>query len=188
MLALPVAIIATGFSTEVGRHDFVLTWSLMSRIPLFAELDANEVAQMMPLLHAKSVSPLVEVIASGEPGDAMYFVASGHVRQTSPKVTRDYRIGDFFGVVAMLDDEQNRGSFRAVARTRLLKLYRDDFLRLEVAAPSLAAHIRRTGEARKSHRARVEAEAGQSHQHPTEPSVQPVHAEAASAVRSDDTA
>jgi voltage-gated potassium channel len=152
ILALPVAIIASGFSAEVGRHDFVLTWSLMSRIPLFAELDANEVAHLMPLLHAKSVSPYVEVIAPGSPGDAMYFVASGHVRQTSARLTRDYRIGDFFGIVAMLDDRQNRGSFRTVSRSRVLKLYREDFQKLEMVAPGLADHIRQTAAARKEYR------------------------------------
>ncbi len=150
ILALPVAIIASGFSAEVSRHDFVLTWSLMSRIPLFAELDSNEIARLMPLLHAKNISPHVEVIPAGSPGDAMYFMASGHVRQTSPAITRDYRIGDFFGVVAMLDDTQNTGSFRAVTRSRLLKLYRDDFLQLEMAAPELAAHIRKTAETRRA--------------------------------------
>lgn len=157
ILALPVAIIASGFSTEVNRHDFVLTWSLMARIPLFAELDADEVAHIMPLLHAKSVSPYVEIIPDGGAGDAMYFIASGHVKQTSQAVTRDYRIGDFFGVTAMLDDGLNKGSYRAVTRTRLLKLYRDDFRQLELAAPPLAEHVRRVSEARKAHRRMVEA-------------------------------
>lgn len=152
ILALPVAIIATGFSTEVNRHDFVLTWSLMARIPLFAELDADEVARLMPLLHAKSVSPFVEIIADGAPGDAMYFVASGHVRQTSADGIRDYRVGDFFGATAMLDDGLNRGSYRALTRTRLLKLYHDDFVQLELAAPPLAEHVRRVSRARKAER------------------------------------
>jgi voltage-gated potassium channel len=151
VLALPVAIIASGFATEVGRHDFVLTWSLMSRIPLFADLESDEIARLMPLLHAKSISPFVEVIPDGAPGEAMYFVASGHVRQTlSEDLAHDYRVGDFFGVTAMLDDARNKGSYRAVTRTRLLKLYRDDFLQLQVAAPPLADHVRRVSGARKA--------------------------------------
>lgn len=156
VLALPVAIIATGFSTEAGRHDFVVTWSLMSRIPLFAELDANEVARIMPLLHAKTVPPHIEIIADGSSGEAMYFVASGHVRQASPALTRDYQVGEFFGVVAVLDGDLNKGSFRAVARTRVLKLYREDFRQLELAAPQLAEHVRRVAETRKAQRRAAE--------------------------------
>ncbi len=169
ILALPVAIIASGFSTEVNRHDFVLTWSLMSRIPLFAELDTDEVARMMPLLHAKSVSPFVEIIPDNSPGDAMYFVASGHVRQTSPEVTRDYRIGDFFGVTAMLEDTLNKGSYRAVTRTRLLKLYRDDFVQLELASPPLAEHVRRVSAARRAQRLAAEAAEARAQVQATEP-------------------
>ncbi len=157
ILALPVAIIASGFATEVNRHDFVLTWSLMSRIPLFAELDTDEVARLMPLLHAKSIAPFVEIIPDGSPGDAMYFVASGHVRQTKPDVTRDYRVGDFFGVTSMLEDTLNTGSYRAVTRTRLLKLYRDDFVQLELASPPLAEHVRRVSAARRAQRRAAEA-------------------------------
>jgi voltage-gated potassium channel len=157
ILALPVAIIASGFSTEVNRHDFVLTWSLMSRIPLFAELDTDEVARLMPLLHAKSIAPFVEIIHDGSPGEAMFFVASGHVRQTTPEVTRDYRIGDFFGVTSMLEDTLNTGSYRAVTSTRLLKLYRDDFVQLELASPPLAEHVRRVSAARRAQRLASEA-------------------------------
>jgi voltage-gated potassium channel len=156
VLALPVAIIATGFATEVGRHDFVLTWSLMSRIPLFAELDTDEVARLMPLLHAKSVPPFTEVLSDGAPGDAMYFIASGQVRHTSPTLARDYQLGEFFGVVAMLEDGQSVGSYRSVTRSRLLKLHREDFLELEAATPALAEHLRRVAATRKEHRQAAE--------------------------------
>lgn len=157
VLALPVAILATGFANEVGRHDFVLTWSLVSRIPLFAELDADEVARIMPLLHAKSYPPFIEIIADGEPGEAMYFVASGHVRQNAAGLTRDYRVGDFFGVTAMLEDTTNIGSYRTLSRARLLKLYRQDFVHLELAAPPMVEHIRRVSETRKQHRQSTES-------------------------------
>ena len=83
VLALPVAIISSGFAQEVGRRDFVVTWSLMSRIPLLAELDARAVAKVMPLLHAHNLPPNVEVIGEGEPCKAMYFVAAGQVLLTA---------------------------------------------------------------------------------------------------------
>lgn len=160
VLALPVAIIATGFSAEVGRHDFVLTWSLMSRIPLFAELDADEVARIMPLLHAKTIAPHVEIISDGTPGEAMFFLASGHVRHTFEGEVKDFLAGDFFGVVAVLEGDLNRGSFRAVGRSRVLKLYREDFRQLELAAPPMAEHVRRVAATRRAQRrAKEEAEA-----------------------------
>ena len=152
ILALPVAIISTGFAQEVGRRDFVVNWSLMSRVPLLAELDASQVTDLMPLLHANNLPPNIEVIAAGSPGDAMYFVASGRVRLVAETGNREYGTGDFFGVVAMLENDLNPGKFTTTSRCRLLKLYREDFRRLEAANPSIGAHIRSVAAERKAQR------------------------------------
>jgi voltage-gated potassium channel len=47
MLALPVGILASAFAQEIHRRDFVVTWSMVARVPIFAELDADELAQIM---------------------------------------------------------------------------------------------------------------------------------------------
>jgi voltage-gated potassium channel len=150
VLALPVAIISSGFAQEVGRRDFVVTWALMSRIPLLAELDAREVAKVMPLLHAHNLPPNVEVIAEGEPCKAMYFVAAGQVRRTGAEHEHTYLTGDFFGVVPMLNGMAIEGAFVTMSRCRLLKLFREDFHRLETTNPDIAAHIRATAARRRA--------------------------------------
>lgn len=149
ILALPVAIIAAGFAQEVNRRDFVVNWSLMSRIPLLAELDASEVGEIMPLLHAHNLPPNVEVLAEGSEGTAMYFIASGRVRHKHPGGENFFGTGDFFGVVAMLDNDVHAGTFVTAAKCRLLKLHKEDFHRLETANPQIAANIRKTAAARK---------------------------------------
>ncbi len=156
ILALPVAIIATGFSQEVGRRDFVVTWSLMSRIPLLAELEASEVAQVMPLLHANNLPSNMEVIAANSPGEAMFFIASGGVKLKAHNREVGYDTGDFFGAVAVLDGDVNPGAFTTLSRTRLLKLYREDFHRLEVINPAIGAHIRAVAAQRKRAREQFE--------------------------------
>jgi voltage-gated potassium channel len=148
ILALPVAIISTGFAQEVGRRDFVVTWSLMSRIPLLAGLDANEVTEILPMLHAQNISANTEIIGKGSPVTAMYFIASGGVRLTAEGGDMDYRTGDFFGVVAMVGETTAIGRYVSTSRCRVLKLYRDDFLRLEAVNPSLAGQIRQAAEDR----------------------------------------
>lgn len=142
ILALPVAIISTGFAQEVGRRDFVVTWSLMSRIPMFSELDASAVGTIMPLLHSHNLPPHVEVLAEGSEGRAMYFIASGKVCARSGSESETLGAGDVFGVVAMLDNDVQKGTFVTASRCRLLKLHREDFHRLAVANPEVAASIR----------------------------------------------
>lgn len=142
ILALPVAIISAGFAQEVNRRDFVVTWSLMSRIPMLAELDASEVEEVMPLLHAHNMPANFVVLAEGSEGDAMYFVASGKVRKRGGDSEREFGTGDFFGVVAMLENDTHSGSFVTASRCRLLKLHREDFHRLETASPEIARHLK----------------------------------------------
>lgn len=149
VLALPVAIVSTGFAQEVGRRDFVVTWSLMSRIPVFADLDAHEVALLMPLLHAQHLPPNVEVVTEGATGNAMYFVAAGEVEARRTDASHKFATGDFFGVVSMLEGEDSKARFLTRRKTRLLKLYREDFARLETSHPKIAEHIRQIARARR---------------------------------------
>lgn len=152
ILALPVAIISTGFAQEVGRRDFVVNWALMSRVPVLAELDAFQVAEIMPLFHAHNVPPRSEVIARGAPGEAMFFIAGGQVEFTCDVMVRTYGTGEFFGLAAMLSGEKQYGSFHTVGRCRLLKLFREDFRRLEHLAPEVARQLRSAADTRVAER------------------------------------
>jgi voltage-gated potassium channel len=59
------------------------------------------------------------------------------------------RTGDFFGEIAMLEQSLHQHAFTATSRARLLRLHREDFLRLERAHPDIGRHIRRVAAARK---------------------------------------
>jgi voltage-gated potassium channel len=146
VLALPVAIISTGFAQELHRRDFVVTWSLMSRVPLLAGLDAKEAAEIMPLLQAHNFPPNVEIIRKGTPGDAMYFIASGKLAENGDDGSRTYVAGDVFGVAAVLDNDLHSGAVITASKCRLLKLQREDFRRLAAAQPKVASHIRALAE------------------------------------------
>jgi voltage-gated potassium channel len=146
ILALPVAIISTGFAQELHRRDFVVTWSLMSRVPLLASLDAREAAEIMPLLQAHNFPPNVEIIRKGTPGDAMYFIASGKLAENGDDGSRMYVAGDVFGVAAVLDNDLHGGAVITASKCRLLKLQREDFHRLAATQPKVASHIRALAE------------------------------------------
>lgn len=144
ILALPVAIISAGFAQELSRRDFVVTWSLMSKIPMLAALDAREVGALMPLLHAHNFPPNVEVMAHGAAADAMFFVASGKVRHHGPggETLSEFGSGEVLGIGAMLDQGPHQGAIVTASKCRLLKLHRSDFHRLETANPAIARILR----------------------------------------------
>jgi voltage-gated potassium channel len=142
ILALPVAIISTGFAQELQRRDFVVTWSLMSRVPLLARLNAREATEIMPLLQAHNFPPHVEVVKKGSPGDAMYFIASGKLEKHAGDERHTYSAGDVFGVGAMFDDGVHVDAVVTASKCSLLKLQREDFHRLATTQPNIASHIR----------------------------------------------
>ena len=81
--ALPVAIIGRGFYEEIRRRDFVVTFAMVARVPLFARLDAAAIADLVGMLRARTVPAGATIIRKGERGDAMYLIASGRVEVES---------------------------------------------------------------------------------------------------------
>jgi voltage-gated potassium channel len=127
MFALPIAIVASGFASEIHRRDFVVTWGMVARVPLFAKLDALSVSRITNLLHARVIQPGTVILRRGDEPKAMYFIASGEVEIELPQGHRRLGDGDFFGEMALLRHGRRLATVRAVSRCRLLVLDADDF-------------------------------------------------------------
>ncbi len=148
MFALPIAIVASGFSSEIHRRDFVVTWGMVARVPLFAKLDALSVSRITNLLHARVVAPGTVVVRRGETPTAMYFIASGEVEVELPQGVRRLGDGEFFGEMALLRRSQRLATVRTVTRCRLLALDAEDFHELLAADSDLRESISRVAEDR----------------------------------------
>ena len=141
MVALPVGIIANGFSEEVHRRDFVVTWGMVARVPLFAELDAGEISDIMRLLRAQQVGPGGLIARRGDPAHSMYFVADGEVEIELPHERVRLGVGHFFGEIAVLRRARRSANVVAVSRTSLLVLEAHDFHALMDRDPRLSKRI-----------------------------------------------
>ena len=153
LIALPVGIIATGFSEQVHRRDFVVTWSMIARVPLFAELDASEIADIMGLLRARVAEPGEVIVREGEAAHSMYFIAEGKV-DVALKKGEPVRLGQgqFFGEVAVLRRAPRSATATAVDRTSLLVLDADDLHALMKRDKRIAERVKDVVEKRVGHR------------------------------------
>jgi voltage-gated potassium channel len=140
--ALPVAIFGRGFYEEIRRRDFVVTFAMVARVPLFARLDAASIADLVGMLKARTVPTGTTIIRKGERGNAMYLIASGGVEVESAASTVRLGEGDFFGEMALLSREPRSATVTALRATDLLVLDADDFLRLVDRLPDLGARVR----------------------------------------------
>jgi voltage-gated potassium channel len=151
MIALPVAIIATGFSQESGRHQFVVTWSMVARVPLFASMDHSEVAEITKLLYTRTYLPGVPMVRTHDAGDAMFIIASGEALVDTGKghhVT--LKEGDFFGEMALLERRRHKHDVVAKTNCRVYVLDSQSLARLGRRHPEIMNRIRKVAEAREA--------------------------------------
>jgi voltage-gated potassium channel len=149
MLALPVGIIATAFSEVIHRREFVVTWSMVARVPVFADLGAAAIAEIMDLLHSRTVPRGDVIVRRGEAADAMYFILSGEV-EIEIKDGQHPRLGagEFFGEIAILNDEPRTATVRACEETQLLVLQSHDLERLMDRVPEIGRRMQRVASER----------------------------------------
>jgi len=150
MFALPIAILSAGFSQESARHEFVVTWSMVARVPLFATLGAAEVAEVTKLLYTRLFQPGATIVAAGDPGGAMYFIGSGEatVRVVPGRPTK-LREGDFFGEMALLQRRRHKHDVVADTLCRVYVLDSEGLARLSRRHPEIARHIETVAEERQ---------------------------------------
>ncbi|MFO1109935.1 MAG: cyclic nucleotide-gated ion channel [Bradyrhizobium sp.] len=148
MIALPVAIISSAFAEEVRRRDFVVTWGMLARVPLFSHLGAAEIADIMRLLRAQTIEAGEILVRRGDIASSMYFITTGEVEIDLPNQRVRLTDGTFFGEVALLRRTNRSGTVTATRKTRLLALDAQDFHALIARLPTLAAHVKETAEAR----------------------------------------
>jgi voltage-gated potassium channel len=148
MVALPVAIVSRAFTDEVRRRDFIVTWAMLARVPLFSRLGASEIVDIMRLLRAQTIETGEVLVRRGDPASSMYFITAGEVEIELPSQRVRLANGTFFGEIALLHRTKRSGTVTALQKTKLLALDAQDFHALIERLPELAAHVNETAEAR----------------------------------------
>jgi voltage-gated potassium channel len=148
MVALPIGIVATAFADEIHRRDFVVTWGMVARVPLFAELQATDIADIVRLLHAQQVEAGDVIARRGEPAHSMYFIAAGEVEIELKQERVRLGAGHFFGEIAALRRTRRSATVTAVTRTSLLMLDAHDLHVLMDREPRIAERIREAARTR----------------------------------------
>jgi len=149
MIALPVAIIATGFSQESTRHQFVVTWGMIARVPLFGSMDYSEIAEITKVLYTRTFMPGAPIVRASDAGDAIFIIASGEaVVEISPGQHALLKEGDFFGEMALLEHRRHKHDVVAKTRCRVYVLDSMSLARLERRHPEIMQQIRKMAEAR----------------------------------------
>ncbi|MEI6413546.1 MAG: cyclic nucleotide-gated ion channel [Pseudomonadota bacterium] len=149
MFALPAGILASAFAHELKKRDFVVTWGMVAKVPIFTRVNAGGIADIAGLLRPITVGPGERLTLKGEPAHNMYFIVSGSVKvEKNPPVY--LKAGDFFGEVSLIFQSVRSASVYATTTCQLLELHADDFQILLEEHPELAEAIRQTAHRRRA--------------------------------------
>lgn len=123
--------------------------ALIGSVPLFAALSAGERRRIAQRLKTRFVAPGERILAAGDPGDSMYFIANGAVRiLRAGDEPIGLGTGDYFGEIALVTGAPRTADVVSDGYSTLLQLEKPEFERLAARNPKLADAIRRTAQER----------------------------------------
>lgn len=110
--------------------------SFFRKFPLFADLDDRELAQIAAVAKSRRYAKDDVVFYADESGDVFCLIREGQVKVTmiSPEgkeiILKLLGPGDFFGEMALLDDEPRSATVVATEPLELITIWRNDFLQI----------------------------------------------------------
>jgi CRP-like cAMP-binding protein len=115
----------------------------LGRCRLFSGMDVLSLQVIARTLRARRFRRGEVLFHEGDPGDALFVVASGAVKVVVPSedgeeaILATLRRGDFLGELALLDGAPRSASAIALEATEVLALPRDQFRSLVAAEPAI---------------------------------------------------
>ena len=122
---------------------------VLRKVPLFSDLSEGDLASFAEVTREREYPKNSVILFEDDPGDSLYIVSTGQVkvvligedgREVILSVLGD---GDFFGEMALIDDEPRSAHVIAMKDSQLLVLRRDDFQAQVAMHPQIALKLLR---------------------------------------------
>jgi CRP-like cAMP-binding protein len=132
----------------------VIDPSLFRKAGIFAELDPPHLDALSRVATIRPYAPGEAILQEADPGDLFFFIVRGQVKvfvdseHGREVVLTHLKAGDFFGEMALLDNEARSASVSALVASELVVLRRKDFLEVLADDFTIAHRILSTLSAR----------------------------------------
>jgi voltage-gated potassium channel len=137
MLALPAGIVATSFAGIINRHNFVVTASMVARMPLFRGMEAAVIIDLLPAISRRSFDRNADIIYPGEASGALHLITEGRVEVANTGGQHIIGPGGAFGG----DGHNLELAARTVTRVKVLVIEAREIVTLCKAFPQLTNRI-----------------------------------------------
>jgi len=117
---------------EAATKQTKMYESFLEQVSLFATLDKYERSQICDALKTERFGKGQAVVREGEEGNKFYIVEEGELAAIkSNDIVKDYRSGDYFGELALLNNEPRKASVVVTSATaKVLSLDRKSFTKM----------------------------------------------------------
>jgi len=110
---------------------------ILKHMPPFEKLKPKELKDIVSLIHNRSYSAGETVFMKGDPGISIYIIINGKISiidnsQDAKLKLAEFTRGDFFGEIALVDDEKRSASAIADTNSTLAAIFKpdlDDYIR-----------------------------------------------------------
>ena len=141
MLAVSMGIVAAALQTTFKNRNFIVTSTMVSRVPLFSDLNAHEIEELVHTLDSINFRAGELIFRKGDPGDRMFFIMQGQVQVELPSGPQVLGPESFFGEMALITGEQRSATIRALSPTRTVAMGRTKLSAIMDRRPSIRARI-----------------------------------------------
>jgi len=123
--------------------------AVLQKVPLFGQLSATDLQRVLDVARERVYPKNSVILFEDDPGDALYVVAAGQVKVVL--IGEDGREvilsvmgeGEFFGEMALIDDEPRSAHVIAMEDSTLVVLRREDFQPIMEQTPAIALALLR---------------------------------------------
>ncbi len=125
-----------------SKNDPVL--KALESVPIFDGLSHKELSEVARLTHERAYKKDEHIFKQNAPAEGMYVILDGAVEIKDPEsgtIFASLETGDFFGELALLDEEPRSASAHAIQPSRLIGFFRTDLLTLMKIYPELGNKI-----------------------------------------------
>ena len=119
----------------------------LKQVPIFKDLTEKEFSELEKLIHHRNYSEGDYIFKNRATGEGMYIIMKGSVKITigtksaSENILADLTEGDFFGELALFDDEPRSANAIATQDSDLLGFFTQDLMTLQERNPVLGQKI-----------------------------------------------
>lgn len=117
------------FKPPTDKSDL---FEILSTIPMFEELSRRDLSTLFNIIHNRSYIKGEYIFHQADPGIGMYIIREGEVRIERKLTSGEsvslakFKSGDFFGELALVDDEKRSASAIADTDSKVAVIFKPD--------------------------------------------------------------